>query len=621
MKKRRILALALSAGMLIGQASYAYGTEVPNKTVKNETDITYDIENDTELSGDNGQSDTEQIEEFSEENITDNSQLMLSTFTYDEEDGNSVGENTGAAEENILTDAEVYSSPDDEVVIKDETLRNILINKYYYDEDLGRNVYFSEDGYISVKEMESLTELSIYGNVSISDLTGLEYAVNLEILEFNGIDLHGLTSIEPLRGLSKMRRLSLNETGLTDISALEGLTNLESLYLRNNTGIKDISPLAGLSSLHFLVLSGCSQLATIKPIYGLLNNSLSYLIISDTAVPAQERMDVFCEMELASLPSSLILGDSIRIYHIENYLNSTSEFYVSSVGGDSESINISDEGNCIEIAPQVTGDIVIQFSIDDVTLEYPISVEGFSTGDMTLGESVDYTVDYITQKNGWNTSTILISNGELWDLYPEATCKKKNVKSYVSDWIYSGSDAVLAEYVLDYDNVLWSDETRIADNIQKYDGHYALTTDNVLIDIYNDQSIRLEGVCDWIQEISTEYNESGEPLKSTTTYVLKQDGTLWSREEVEKSAAVNQFEKIADGVVQLFDDQYNDYYLADDGKYYYFNGTETSYSRNFDDDGNLCLGGQVIGKFNIKEFYDHFYYMYFLTEEGEFYRW
>ena len=51
MKKRRILALALSAGMLIGQASYAYGTEVPNKTVKNETDITYDIENDTELSG------------------------------------------------------------------------------------------------------------------------------------------------------------------------------------------------------------------------------------------------------------------------------------------------------------------------------------------------------------------------------------------------------------------------------------------------------------------------------------------------------------------------------------------------------------------------------------------
>ena len=88
MKKRRILALALSAGMLIGQASYAYGTEVPNKTVKNETDITYDIENDTELSGDNGQSDTEQIEEFSEENITDNSQLMLSTFTYDEEDGN-----------------------------------------------------------------------------------------------------------------------------------------------------------------------------------------------------------------------------------------------------------------------------------------------------------------------------------------------------------------------------------------------------------------------------------------------------------------------------------------------------------------------------------------------------
>ena len=197
---------------------------------------------------------------------------------------------------------------------------------------------------------------------------------------------------------------------------------------------------------------------------------------------------------------------------------------------------------------------------------------------------IDYTVDYISEKDGWNTSKLLTSNGELWDLYPEASCIKRNVKDYVSEWVYSGSDAAHVEYALDYDNVLWSGETKIAENIQKYDGHYALTADHMLIDIYNDQGTRLEGVSDWVQDVSTEYDETGESYKWTTTYVLKQDGTLWSREEVEKSAAVTPFQKVTNGVKQLFEG----YYLADDGKYYYFDGTERKFWDRYDDEGNLC---------------------------------
>lgn len=221
-------------------------------------------------------------------------------------------------EKEVIEEKKQSSSPDDEVVIKDENLKEELMEESYYDPEKETTVYFGDDGYISVDEMEKLTDLSIYSYISISDLTGLEYAVNLESLDFSNVDLHGLTSIEPLRGLSKLKSLSLPGAGLTDISALESLMNLESLKLINNTGIKDISPLSGLSSLSFLVLSGCSQLSTIKPIYGLIDNSLSHLVISNTAVPAQERMDVFHEMELSSLPSSLVLGDSIRICNLDN---------------------------------------------------------------------------------------------------------------------------------------------------------------------------------------------------------------------------------------------------------------------------------------------------------------
>ena len=82
----------------------------------------------------------------------------------------------------------------------------------------------------------------------ISDLTGLEFAVNLSYLE---LGFNDITDISPLAGLTNLTNLGLWSNDIADFSPLAGLTNLTSLSLGSND-IADISPLAGLTNLTYL---------------------------------------------------------------------------------------------------------------------------------------------------------------------------------------------------------------------------------------------------------------------------------------------------------------------------------------------------------------------------------
>lgn len=628
MKKKRMAALIMAGALLAGQTVYAQETVPVSETAETEP---------AEFSG-----DVEKMEGLSEE--AEKPEVEINTIEQNGilEDGNAgdgkVSEKIDISEQELVSESAQDSSPDDEVVINDPNLKAALMRESYYDSDKGSTVSFGDDGYISVSEMERLTNLSIYDNVEISDLTGLEYAVNLNNLSFGDSDLSGLTDLSPLKDLTRLGSLDIRGANITDISDLAKLTNIYYLNLEgtnvtdinalknfdqlqllilNNTPISDLSPLTDLPSLYRLDLNGCSEVTTLHPIDTLLvKRQINQLDLRGTSISEEERLDILCKLHI---PPTLAIGDDD--IHLDYYMNDIFDpgfqFSAGLTAGSSECISLTD--NVISV--KGVGSATLRLSLNGTVKDYTVEVQGVSDDDMVPGDSINYTVDYISEKDGWNTTKLLTSNGELWDLYPEASCIKRNVKDYVSEWVYSGSDAAHVEYALDYDNVLWSGETKIAENIQKYDGHYALTTDHVLIDIYNDQGTRLEGVSDWVQDTYSEYDETGEPHKRTTTYVLKQDGTLWSREEVEKSAAVNPFRKIADGVKQIFDEKYEDYYQTNDGKYYYFDGTEKTYWDRYDDEGNLCLGGEVIGKFNVKEYFDHYYYVYFLTEEGGFYHW
>ncbi|MCL0038064.1 leucine-rich repeat domain-containing protein, partial [Thermodesulfovibrionales bacterium] len=73
----------------------------------------------------------------------------------------------------------------------------------------------------------------------ISNLTGLEYAVNLQGLSLGG---NQITDIAPLAGLTGLGTLWLWNNQITDIAPLAGLTKLERLSLSGNR-ITDITPL------------------------------------------------------------------------------------------------------------------------------------------------------------------------------------------------------------------------------------------------------------------------------------------------------------------------------------------------------------------------------------------
>ena len=129
----------------------------------------------------------------------------------------------------------------------------------------------------------------------IADLTGLEYAVNLEALDLGHNPVTGLwalgllprltvlnldgavTDLSFLAGLVALERLSLRNNGLTNVSALAGLVNLRHLSLRGNA-VSNVWPLAGLAQLEILDLRG-NTLRDRAPLSGLVN--LRHLDLSD----------------------------------------------------------------------------------------------------------------------------------------------------------------------------------------------------------------------------------------------------------------------------------------------------------------------------------------------------
>ena len=133
-------------------------------------------------------------------------------------------------------------------------------------------------------------------NANISDLTGLEFAINLaflhlgaEYLEAGGrnINSNSVSDISPLADLTNLEFLILEDNSISDISPLAGLTNLEFLILSNNT-ISDISVVAGLTNLTGLSLEGnsVSDISAVARLTNLTSLGLSNNTISDISAVA-----------------------------------------------------------------------------------------------------------------------------------------------------------------------------------------------------------------------------------------------------------------------------------------------------------------------------------------------
>ena len=128
----------------------------------------------------------------------------------------------------------------------------------------------------------------------ITDLTGIEYALNLKNLLLQGNNIanlaplaalttlehlflagnHSITDISPLSSLVRLKRLTLDFNRISDIRPLGGLTALTHLGLAHNS-ISDVNPLVGLYNLEALSIQN-NSIADHSPLDGLALSFFEY---------------------------------------------------------------------------------------------------------------------------------------------------------------------------------------------------------------------------------------------------------------------------------------------------------------------------------------------------------
>ena len=133
----------------------------------------------------------------------------------------------------------------------------------------------SPNALITAEKMERLGRLVVRSR-GIHDLTGLQFATNLDelILEDNEI-----SDLSPIAGLIKLNRLDLNRNSISDLSPVEDLKNLTFLKLWGDRQLlSDLSPVAGLINLRYLRVT-FNSVSNLSPVAGLIN--LEYLGVTD----------------------------------------------------------------------------------------------------------------------------------------------------------------------------------------------------------------------------------------------------------------------------------------------------------------------------------------------------
>ena len=471
--------------------------------------------------------------------------------------------------------------------------------------NLKRLYIYNNEKVTDISALKDLTQLTILdiSETKVTDITSLATLENLERLDISETDI---TDISAIGNLKDLKWLNMNDSKVTDISALESATALR-YFLAKNTGISDITPLCMAEYLHNVFLDNCSNISTITPLYDLEN--LKYLSVAGTKVSDDERLEItkkylernqYAKAQYEYVPA------------IDGLISSDDSFSVKAVGGDTNIVEISNmHGGRRQILFNEGGKVELALTLNEKEKKADITVNAKDaeqeTGEDNNQNIKDSELWIQDQYDGYDqlSSTILAGNGELWKTYPEAKKVKSNVKKYVAKWVYSGTDKVTSDYILDKNNVLYSGTDTVAENVKDVQGHYALTYDNKLINLYNDGNDVTDNVVDWREIL---YGD---------IVILKSDGSVWFRADVEKYAPLNEFEHIADNVNQITDygyvtnnGEYNEIYTNNDGgleiKTKYSNvKTYNDQGYYYGTDGNTYLSTYSdsinIGKIDIKK--------------------
>lgn len=564
MKAKKIVALVLTCTLLAGQTATVWAQEkTPEVQENKEAEKTEETQGLQESQKETIQKDLEEEknepkdESKIETNETDNLMEKKDIVTITEEDIASVKlsseddieteEQTICVDYPIMIDARYGYSGDFIYTVESEDESICKVSGDTYEEDGYNWMYFTLAG---------ISEGQTTINMKLDDSVIRKYIVTVNPLPDNAIPIKDLalrTNLISQRDsnddgcitndeIQNTSYLDLNaydslykNNSIEDLSGLEYFLKLETLYLRYNDKLTDITVLFDLPSLQNVDLRG-------------------------TNVSDEDRW------KLADFQDfTMVKSDETQIPALGNIFEDGLSIEI--IDGE-DCIKITKDENLYSLVATEGGSVTLKLNYNDYSKEIKIQIQGVNA-DQELGENFDIEVEgvnnNVTNSSYPDKNLILDSNNQLWQIYPTAKKLRNNVKEYVATWVYYGEDNDSTDYtyLLDTENTLWFDTEKLANDVVKYDGRYALNSQNVLTNIYNTGNEQIQQTKDWIS-----------PLLSSNkgiAYLLKTDGTLWKRMEVASNQELQEWEQIDDEVKQITYGKY----VKNDGTVFNYDGTES----------------------------------------------
>ena len=231
-------------------------------------------------------------------------------------------------------------------------------------------------------DTQRLTKLSVRGiDFRISLLDGLEYAINLEVLELPNLarpyevghlvsslaplaSLTGLKKLEiylghvedlsPLENLQSLEHLELTGHAVEDLGPLSQLQNLRTLILPRNT-ISDLGPLENLSSLVVLDLSG-NSVRDITPLNALIYLKVLDLSLNDVVSPDLSGLPPLESLTLRnsglmdlSFARDWSLAEPMTLDLYTNLVHDLQPLVDNPAFGEGDAVYLAD--NCLDLTP------------------------------------------------------------------------------------------------------------------------------------------------------------------------------------------------------------------------------------------------------------------------------
>lgn len=392
-------------------------------------------------------------------------------------------------------EVETMAEDTQNVNIPDEVLKSLLVSGGEVKDGEWKNWDSNNDGELSVAEMQGITDIYFPGSadITIAELTGLEYAVNLKSLVLTD---YGLTDISALGKLVNLEKIDLGGNNITSFDAIKSNKNLEVISMRDNP-VSDISFLGEYTGLRYVNVSNTqvSDISTLKNSV----ETLEVLVANNSQVTKEMFFDVYiADTHTIDVSVGNIYTLDNRLPYLQGWNLVDGELVKEDIACISSNKEVAevvyrddDEDSGWYVQAKKVGTTDISVKLGNKTKTYAVTVKP-QPKPVEAGEerSADYEV--VTDAVG-GFGTILDEKDTLWTINKDNSEKvQANVTNYISKVVYANPDKGDKEgmwmeyYTLDENNSVWhtgkeSQDSgykaeKLFDNVASYNIKYSLTT-------------------------------------------------------------------------------------------------------------------------------------------------